>query len=69
MLQNGEVWCEANGQMSSPSTCPVCRVAAAPQLLARAGEHMDTLLTYHRTWETGVGCGYEGHRIQPFKSF
>jgi SH3 domain-containing YSC84-like protein 1 len=30
---------------------------------------MDTLLTYHRTWETGVGYGHEGHRIQPFIIF
>ena len=27
---------------------------------------MDTLLTYHRTWETGVGFGHEGRQIQPF---
>src|SRR5262249_16092746 len=30
---------------------------------------VDTLFTYHRTWETGVGYGHEGHRIQPFIIF
>jgi len=30
---------------------------------------VDTLFTYHRTWETGVGNGHEGRRIQPFIIF
>jgi hypothetical protein len=35
-------------------------------LLAGKPGWVDTLFTYHRTWETGVGFGYEGRRIQPF---
>ena len=51
------------------STCPVWHVPSAPQLLACYRGHMDTCPTYHRTWETGVGYGHEGHRIQPLKIF
>src|SRR5215472_19159510 len=51
------------------STCPVWHVPSAPQLLACSQSHMDTCRTYHRTWETGVGYGHEGHRIQPLKIF
>jgi hypothetical protein len=42
---------------------------AAPQLLAGKKGRAHTLFTYHRTWETGVGHGHEGRRIQPFIIF
>src|SRR5450432_1444096 len=41
----------------------------APRLLAGKKGRVHTLFTYHRTWETGVGHGHEGRRIQPFIIF
>src|SRR6185312_9655011 len=51
------------------STCPTWHGPSAPQLLAAKHVQVDTLFTYHRTWETGVGNGHEGRRIQPFIFF
>jgi hypothetical protein len=48
------------------STCPNLYVLTALTLLVNEFTRVDTLLTYHRTWETGVGFGHEGRRIQPF---
>src|SRR5262249_38703288 len=48
------------------STCPHPVYEPALTLLVSKRARMDTLLTYHRTWETGVGDGHEGRRIQPF---
>jgi hypothetical protein len=47
-------------------TCPDCPVHVALQLLACETVWGHTALTYHRTWETGVGSGNEGRRVQPF---
>ena len=33
--------------------------------IARLQTHPYSRLTYHRTWEMGVGIGNEGHRSQP----
>jgi hypothetical protein len=55
----------ATGPCTS-GTCPDCRVHVARQLLASEMMWGHTPLTYHRTWETGVGGGNEGRRIQPF---
>lgn len=45
------------------------RALTAPRSLAAVPAQVDTLPTYHRTWETGVGYDHEGHRIQPFIIF
>jgi lipid-binding SYLF domain-containing protein len=42
---------------------------ASPGYLATVRPKVDTWLTYHRTWETGVGHGHEGRHIQPFILF
>jgi hypothetical protein len=55
--------------VSTLSTCPIRHDSAAPRLLAGKLGQVDTLFTYHRTWETGVGNGHEGRRIQPFIIF
>jgi hypothetical protein len=47
-------------------TCTYPLVRQGRRLLAGKCGQMDTLLTYHRTWETGVGHGHEGRRFQPF---
>jgi hypothetical protein len=44
-------------------------IPPAPRLLAGQPGRVHTLFTYHRTWETGVGHGHEGRRIQPFIIF
>ena len=40
-----------------------------PTLLVRQHPAAHNVFTYHRTWETGVGFGHEGRRIQPFIIF
>jgi len=50
-------------------TCPDCPAHVALGLLVPRSNQDHTPLTYHRTWETGVGGGNEGRRIQPFILF